>query len=155
MILCLANKLAMLHMNKWMWLECCSEACSQLNPLGSIQATHKRNVCDWNNIFRRHGTFPHPNHSVRCGKRPLPLLFEKNPVVMDEVIQFGVKNLTTLTVESVHGFCHDVLIPKLFKQWKSDIEHSNRRNRDQDQLTKEMILVEHKISVLSIPTCWR
>ena len=155
MILCLAYKLAMLNMNKWTWLECCSEACSQLNPLGILQAAHKRTVCDWNNIFRRHGTFQHPNHSVRCGKRPLPLLLEKYPVAMDEIIQFGVKNLTMLTVESVRGFCHDVLIPKLFKQWKSDIEHSNRQNRDQDPLTKEMFLVEHKISMLSIPTCWQ
>lgn len=68
----------------------------------ACQATHKRTVCDWNYISRRHGIFPHPNHLVRCGKWPLPLLFEKYHVAMDKIIQFGAKNLTTtLTVERV------------------------------------------------------
>lgn len=157
MILCLAYQLAIQNMNQWTWEQCCTQACSQLNSLGIQQATHHRTVQDWNGIFRHHGRFPHPNHAVRCGKQPLPLLFEKYPVAMNEIIQFGVKSLTTLTVESVHGFCHDTLIPKLFEQWRSDIEHSSgSRNRDEDPavLTKEMFMNEHKISTLSIPTCW-
>lgn len=148
MMLCLAYQLAILNMNTWTWMECCNEACLRLNPLGIQQATNKRTICDWNKIFRRNNTFPHPNHAVRCGKQPLPLLFEKYPVAMDEIIQFGVKNLTTLSLESVHGFCHDILIPKLFEQWQSE-------NRDQDRLTKDMFLAEHRLSTLSIPTCWR
>jgi hypothetical protein len=155
MILCRAYQLAILHMNQWTWKKCCSVACSQLNPLGIEQATHDRAVRDWNSTFRHHGTFPHPNHAVRCGKQPLPLLFQKYPNAMDEIIQFGVKNLTTLTVELVHGCCHDVLIPKLFKQWQSDIVHSNSDNRDNTLRTKEAFLSEHRISTLSIPTCWR
>jgi len=76
---------------------------------------------------------------------------------MEEIIQFGVKSLTTLTVESVHSFCHDKLIPKLFEQWKLDIERSSGSgNTDQNRLlTKEMFLHEHRITSLSIPTCWR
>ena len=156
-ILCLAYQLAIQNMNQWTWEQCFTQACSQLNSLGIQQATHHRTVQDWNGIFRHHGRFPHPNHAVRCGKQPLPLLFEKYPVAMNEIIQFGVNSLTTLTVESVHGFCHDTLIPKLFEQWRSDIEHGRgSRNRDQDPvLTKEMFMNEHKISTLSIPTCWR
>jgi len=75
---------------------------------------------------------------------------------MDEIIQFGVKNLTTLTVESLHGFCDKVLIPKLFRQWQSDVQQSKCWIRDQDPLlTREMFLLKNRISTLSIPTCWR
>ena len=158
MILCLAYQLAMQHMNKWTWEQCCTHACSQLNPLGIEQATHNRTVQDWNGIFRQSGSFPHPNYAVRCGKKPLPPLFEKYPIAMDDIIQFGVKNLTTLTLESFHGFCHDTLIPKLFEQWRSDVVNSSvSSNMDQDNLllTKERFMHEHKISTLSIPTCWR
>ena len=114
MILCLAHRLAMENLNKWTWEQCCTHASSQLNPLGIEQATHNRAVQDWNGIFRQEGTFPHPNHAVRCDKKPLPLLFEKYSVAINDIIQLGVKNLTTLTVESFHGFCHEILLPKLF-----------------------------------------
>ncbi len=155
-ILCLAYQLAILHMHTRTWKECCSDACSQLNLLGVEQATQNRAVRDWNITFRAHGVFPHPNHSVRCGKQPLPLLFQNNPSAMDEIIQFGVKNLTTLTVESLHGFCHEVLTPKLFCQWQSDVQQSKCWIRDQDPLlTREMFLLKNRISTLSIPTCWR
>ena len=67
------------------------------------------------------------------------------------------ENLTTLTVESLHGFCHKVLIPKLFLQWQADVQHSecSIRDRDPQLLTKEMFLSKNRISTLSIPTCWR
>ena len=105
--LCLAYQIALVNMNVWTWEECCTEACQQLNRLGMEQATHHRTVQDWNNEFRTRGNFSHPNHSVRCGKRPMPPLFVKYPKAMDDIIAFGLKNLTTLTVEVVHSFCHD------------------------------------------------
>ena len=36
----IAYQLAMLNMIEWNWLECGNKACSQLNPLGIVQATH-------------------------------------------------------------------------------------------------------------------
>jgi hypothetical protein len=159
-ILCLAYQLAIINMTKWTWIECCSEACSQLNQLGIVQATHNRAVRDWNIIFRQHSTFPHPNYFVRCGKKPLPLLFEKYPAAMDDISRFGVQNLTTLTVESMQGFCHDTLIPKLLKQWRSDHEESQSTSsstttNQESTLTKQLFMEEHNLSSLSIPTCWR
>ncbi len=130
-ILCLAYQLAILHMHTITWKECCSNACSQLNLLGVEQATQNWAVRDWDITFRAYGVFPHPNHAVRCRKQPLPLLFQIYPhSAMDEIIQFGVKNLTTLTVESVHGFCHEVLIPKLLRLWQSDVQQSKCWIRD-------------------------
>jgi hypothetical protein len=156
-ILCLAYQLAILNMNKWTWEQCCTHACTQLNPLGIVQATHNRAVQDWNGIFRQHESFPHPNYAVRCGKQPLPLLFEKYPKAMDAIMQFGVKNLTTLSVESTQAFCHDTLIPQLLEQWRSDTAQSRTDliERDNPLLTKEMFMNEHHLTTLSIPTCWR
>ncbi len=145
-------------MNKWTWEQCCTRACSQLNPLGIEQATDNRAVQDWNVLFRQEGTFPHPNHAERCGKNPLPLLFEKYPVAIDDIIQFGVKNLTTLTVELFHGKSHEILLPKLFKQWRSNLSRSGESsNEEQDTSlsTKHALMNEHRIRMLSIPTCWR
>jgi hypothetical protein len=85
----------------------------------------------------------------------MPPLFTKYPKATDDIVAFGVKNLTALTVEIVHSFCHDELIPKLLLQWQDDMITSKSWSGDRDLLTKEMFLKEHGITTLSIPTtCW-
>ena len=76
---------------------------------------------------------------------------------MDAIMQFGVKNLTTLSVESMQAFCHDTLIPQLLEQWRSDNAQSSMDMIEQDYplLTKEMFMNELHLTTLSIPTCWR
>jgi hypothetical protein len=74
---------------------------------------------------------------------------------MDDIVAFGVKNLTVLTVEIVHSFCHDELIQKLLLQWQDDMITSKSWCGNRDLLTNEMFLKEHGIATLSIPTCWR
>jgi hypothetical protein len=64
MILCLAYQLAMQNLNKWTWEQCCTHACSQLNPLGIEHATHNCTVQDWNGLFRQSRSFPQPNYAV-------------------------------------------------------------------------------------------
>ena len=102
-ILCLAYKTAIQHMNSWTWMQCCSEACRQLNELGVVQATKPRSIQDWNVEFRKSTTFLHPNHIVRCGQRPIPRLFMKYPDAKDQITAFGLGNLTVLTVELVRA----------------------------------------------------
>ena len=57
-------------------------------------------------MFRRFECFLHPNLYVQCGKRPLPQLLEVYPDAKDQIVSFGIKNLATLTIESVHGGCY-------------------------------------------------
>ncbi|KAI2502439.1 hypothetical protein MHU86_12015 [Fragilaria crotonensis] len=159
-ILCLAYQTAIRHMNSWTWKQCCSEACRQLNELGVVQATKPRSVQDWNVEFRKCKAFLHPDHIVRCGRRPIPLLFLKYPEAKDQMTAFGLGNLSILTVELVQVFCIEELFPKLFKQWCNDIEESNSSINSNDHhnpasLTQERFLKEHGISNFSIPTCWR
>ncbi|KAI2506316.1 hypothetical protein MHU86_8147 [Fragilaria crotonensis] len=111
-ILCLAYQTATRHMNSWTWAQCCSEACRQLNELGVVQATKPRSVQDWNVEFRRCTSFLHPNHIVRCGRRPIPRLFMKYPDAKDQITAFGLGNLTVLTVELVQAFCIEELFPQ-------------------------------------------
>jgi hypothetical protein len=120
--LCLAYQLALTNMNRWTWHECCKEACKTLNSLGMKQATFYKTVAQWNIVFRKFKSFPHPNPYVQCGKRPLPRLLEIYPDAKDQIVSFGVKNLAKLTIESVHDFIVTTVIPRLALLWQKDEE---------------------------------
>ncbi|KAI2490938.1 hypothetical protein MHU86_23626 [Fragilaria crotonensis] len=150
-ILCLAYRTAMRHMNSWTWKQCCREACRQLNELGVVQATKPRSVQDWNLEFRKCRTFLHPDHIVRCGKRPFPLLFMKYPDTKDQIAAFGLGNLSILTVELVRVFCIEELFPSIYQQWCNDHEGHQAAS----SLTQELFLKVHGITNFGIPTCWR
>ncbi|KAI2510949.1 hypothetical protein MHU86_3421 [Fragilaria crotonensis] len=62
--LCLAYQLALANMNAWTWHDCCKEACKTLNRLGLNQATFYKTVAEWNMVFRKFESFPHPNAYV-------------------------------------------------------------------------------------------
>jgi hypothetical protein len=159
MILCFAYRLAVDNMNEWTWEQCCIEACSQLNKIGIVQATHHRTVQDWNVEFRKDSAFLHPNNIVRCGKRPQPLLFLKYPQVKQEITSFGLKNLTTLTVELVYSYCLETLFPRLYEIWREDMHHAassvHPQPNDLGELTLQKFLIAHGMHNFSIPTCWR
>ncbi|KAI2493926.1 hypothetical protein MHU86_20611 [Fragilaria crotonensis] len=113
--LCLAYQLALANMNAWTWHDCCKEACKTLNRLGLNQATSfYKTVAEWNMVFRKFESFPHPNAYVQCGKRPLPRLLEIYPDAKDQIVSFGIKNLATLTIESLHDFIVSTVIRRPF-----------------------------------------
>ncbi|KAI2492110.1 hypothetical protein MHU86_22446 [Fragilaria crotonensis] len=91
LFLILAYQLALQHMNKWTWHECCRDACKTLNGLGLNQATFYKTVAQWNMGFRELECFPHPNLYVQCGKRPLPRLLEIYPDAKEQILSFGMK----------------------------------------------------------------
>jgi hypothetical protein len=78
----------------------------------------------------------------------------KYPDAKDEITAFGLGNLTVLTIELVHVFCIEQLFPKLFDQWRNDLEKSDS-SISSTLLTEEMFLKEYSICNFSIPTCWR
>ncbi|KAI2493715.1 hypothetical protein MHU86_20819 [Fragilaria crotonensis] len=122
LFLILAYQLALQHMNKWTWHECCRDACKTLNGLGLNQATFYKTVAQWNMGFRELECFPHPNLYVQCGKRPLPRLLEIYPDAKEQILSFGMKNLAKLTIESVRDFIVSTVIPRLALQWQQDEE---------------------------------
>jgi hypothetical protein len=86
------------------------------------QATFYKTVAQWNIVFRKFKSFPHPDPYVQCGKRPLAQLLEIYPDAKDQIVSFGVKNLAKLTIESVHDFIVTTVIPRLALLWQKDEE---------------------------------
>jgi hypothetical protein len=69
-------------------------------------------------VFRKFECFPHPNPYVQCGKRPLPRLLELYPNAKDQIVSVGIKNLGTLSIESVHDFIITSILPRLASTWQ-------------------------------------
>ena len=171
--LCCAYQLALEHMNRWTWQDCCRETCKRLNSLGMSQATFYKTVSEWNGVFRSLESFPHPNLYVQCGKRPLPRLLEMYPDAKDQIVSFGVKNLATLTIEGIHDFIVSVVIPRLARVWKEDQKvlatTSDRAStaaaaaillypeeeHDKDELLTASFLKAHGLESMSFTTAWR
>ena len=112
-------------------------------------------MAEWNIAFRLLDNFPHPNLRVQCGKVPLPRLFENFPEAKDDIIKFAVKNLTTLTIESVHDFVINNVVPKLFELWKKEEMDSSNWKDDSEFLTTEMFLRDHGIISIGVTMVWQ
>ena len=170
--LCLAYQLALANMNRWTWQDCCQEACKTLNSLGMYKATFYKTVAEWNMVFRRIECFPHPNPYVQCGKRPLPRLLEIFPNAKDLIVGYGVKHLATLTIEGIHDFIVNTVIPRLAAEWQSDKMKDDGNNvdpigtasttttsttstRDNESDINEQFLQAHRLASMSFTTVWR
>jgi hypothetical protein len=112
-------------MNDWTWHDCCKEACNHLNSLGLVQA---KTIANWNKVFRKFECFPHPNPYVQCGKRLMPRLLEVFPNTKNQFIAFVIKNLATLTIESVHDFILSTVLPMLTVLWEKENVLPDRDN---------------------------
>ena len=165
--LCCAYQMALMHMNDKTWHDCCKMACKLLNSLGFNQATFFKTVANWNKVFRRCEGFPHPNPYVQCGKRPLPPLLEVFPDAKDQIVSFGVKNLATLSIESVHDFIVSKVIPRLASTWQREkmasasnsdsVEHTTTADvSDGDTSSiRNAFLNAHSLESMSLTTAWR
>ena len=49
-------------------------------------------------------------------------LLEVFPDAKDQIVTYGVKHLATVTIESVHDFIHNTVIPRLAAKWKKETE---------------------------------
>ena len=153
-------------MNNWTWHDCCKEACKHLNSLGLNQAKFFKTMANWNKVFRKFKRFVHPNPYVRCGKRPLPRLLEVFPDDKDQIVTYGVKNLATLTIESVHDLLVNTVIPRLTATWKKETMMSTPVGNNTADLPEEeanrsrsrmpaMLLRAHRLQLMSLTTTWR
>ena len=156
--LCCAYKMALTNMNRVTWHDCCKRACRVLNSLGLKQATFFKTVANWNKIFRKCECFPHLNPYVQCGKRPLPKLLELHPDAKDQIASYGIKNLATLTIESVHDFIISTVVPRLTLTWSNehvDIHQENHLYDNTDDKTTDLFLNAHGLESMSLTTTWR
>ena len=85
-------------------------------------------------MFREFEGFPHKNPHVRCGKLPLLRLLEAFPDAKDQIVSFGIANLSTLTIESVHDLIVAQVVPRLEKVWRQ--QSIKRMESDGDATTR-------------------
>ncbi len=127
-----------------------------------MQATFFKTIANWNKVFRQFECFPHPNPYVQCGKRPLPPLLAIFPNAKDQIVSFGIKNLATLSIESVHDLTVTKVIPKVATTWQSEQEaqktsRSSRTNGEGNEpdTAIRLFLQAHRLESMSLTTTWR
>jgi hypothetical protein len=143
-------------MNDWTWHNCCKEACNRLNSLGLVLATFFKTIANWNKVFRKFECFPHPNPYVQCGKRPMPRLLEVFPNAKDQIIALRIKNLATLTVESVHDFILSTVLPTLTVLWEKETMFPDRDNTPEAGSPAICSFLKiHRLETMSLTTTWQ
>jgi tRNA U55 pseudouridine synthase TruB len=76
-LLCLSLPLALEHMNKWTWNQCCREAIEMAKKMGVTAAKNSKTIEKWYRNFREKGKFCIPLKA----KHNLPPFLELNPDV--------------------------------------------------------------------------
>ena len=111
LFLCRAYQLALDKMPFDTWNDCCQQAIDELSVFGFTLATNSRTIATWNQSFRKLALFPHPNPLVASGLAVENPVFASFPEAKSKLIAFARENLETLSVDSLHVFVNDELIP--------------------------------------------
>jgi hypothetical protein len=93
-------------------------------------------------------------------------LLELYPAAKDQIVSFGVKNLGTLTIESVHDSIITSILPRLTSTWQKEqfndsagFSISTATNttfyKHDDESTINSILKAHGLESMSLTTTWR
>ncbi|KAI2488670.1 hypothetical protein MHU86_6071 [Fragilaria crotonensis] len=108
-------------------------------------------------------------------KRPLPRVLEVFPCAKEQIVAFGVENLSHLSIEAVYQFVHSSVIPRLAALWKRESvvdedtaetstlststtainPTSNPVDVDQDEDDIALFLRAHRLKNMSFTTAWR
>lgn len=148
--LCLALQLAKENMNKMNWFECCQVAAEQLNKAGMMLTKNGRTIQRWHREFRASRRFPHPNPNVMLGKKAMPPFLEAFPEMVEQLRQFCMTNLPTLSIEKVHGFIHEKALPARLKEWN---ETQTKNGHPQEDISQ--FIGRYGLKNVSITTTWR
>jgi hypothetical protein len=127
------------------WNECCQQAIDELSVFGFILATNSRTIATWNQSFRKVALFPHPNPIVASGLSVENQVFAYFPEAKTKLVAFARENLATLSVDSLHAYIIDELIPFVVSRTAED---------DDDAPTKRMIR-RWQVKLPSPVTAWR
>lgn len=108
-------------------------------------ATNSRTIATWNKSFRKLALFPHPNPLIASGLSVEHPVFVNFPEAKSKLIVFARENLETLSVDSLHAFVNDELIPFLFA----------RSTHDDDDAPTKRIIRQWQVKLPSPVTAWR
>lgn len=145
LFLCRSYELALDKMPFATWNDCCQQAIDELSIFGFSLATNSRTIATWNQSFRKFALFPHPNPLVASGLAVENPVFANFPEAKSKLIAFARENLETLSVDSLHAFVNDELIPFLI----------SRSNDDNDDAPTKRIIRRWQAKLPSPVTAWR
>ena len=99
------------NLERWTWQKCIEDAIEKMNDIG-IEA-----FSDWKQLSRWHRKLV-VSKECTFGKAPeqkdrMPLFFTENPDAMEAFKRYGVQQLKSLSVEVMHSYVHETLIPRL------------------------------------------
>ena len=145
-LLCLSLNLALENMNKWTWNQCCREAIEMAKKMGVTVAKNPKTIEKWYRNFREKQKFciplkPKPN---------LPPFLELNPDVCHTIKEYATSNLSTLSVEMMSEYLHNVVLPQLVE---NEVKESNEE-LDQES-AREKILKQYGLTNICISTVYK
>jgi hypothetical protein len=145
LFLCRAYEVALDKMPFVTWNDCCQQAIEELAVFGFTLATNSRTIATWNQSFRKSSMFPHPNPIVASGLSVENPVFADCPEAKTKLIAYARDNIAHLSVDSLHTYVVDVLIPFIV---------STTAEEDYDTPSKRMIR-RWQIKPPSPVTSWR
>jgi hypothetical protein len=113
---------------RWTWQLCIEHAIKLMNDIGIETYSNWRALARWHRrlAYSVKGTFmkaPEP-------KSRLPPLFNKNPDAMNSFKKYGVSILKELSVERMHSYVLDTLIPALMSRVENGIQECGEEGGD-------------------------
>ena len=77
---------------------------------------------EWHRIYRSNNeAFPNRHLAGRISKPPLPRLLEENPDFKMSLLKHAKENLSTLSAESLYAYLHNVALPVLLEERKTEL----------------------------------
>ena len=114
--------------SRWTWQQCIEYSVASMNDIGLETYTHWRPLAKWHRrlAYSQKGTFcksPAP-------KTRLPPFFIENPDAMNAFKKHGVSILKELSVERMHTYVLETLIPTMMARIKQGIEEADNSEEE-------------------------
>ncbi|KAI2490954.1 hypothetical protein MHU86_23613 [Fragilaria crotonensis] len=109
--------------SRWTWQQCIEHSIGLMNDIGVESYTHWRPLARWHRrlAYSPKGTF----FKSPAPKSRLPSFFIENPDAMDAFKKHGVSILKELSVERMHTYVLETLIPTMLARVEKGIEEIN------------------------------
>ena len=95
--------------------DCCKKSIEFYHKMSGFKLINNpRILMNWNQTFRKHEKFPHPNYCIEMGKAYVPLLLETFPEAKMKLKKWINRNVGSISCESVANEMRTKIIPKSF-----------------------------------------
>ena len=132
-LLCMSLNLALENMNKWTWNQCCREAIERAKKMGVTIVENPKTIEKWYRNFREKRKFCIPLKA----KHNLPPFLELNPDVCSAIKEYACSKLSTLSVEMMSEYIHNVVLPKMVE---NELKDGNNEEIGQETSAEKTIL---------------